>query len=101
LYPATDEDVLAFHDRSTVCWIVAPDPLAASDADAELLAENETFADAEPAAVGANVSVNDALWPAAKVTGNVSPLMANSELLELAEARVRLPPLAVTLPLLD
>lgn len=101
LYPATEEDVLAFHDRATVCWIVAPEPLAASDAKLELPAEKEMFADAAPAAVGANVRVNGTLWPAAKVTGKVSPLMVNAELFELAEARVMLPPLAVIVPLLD
>jgi hypothetical protein len=33
------------------------------------------------------------------VTGNVSPLRVNAELLELVEESVTLPPLAVTLPL--
>jgi hypothetical protein len=33
------------------------------------------------------------------VTGNVSPLTLNAELLELAEDKTTLPPLAVTLPL--
>jgi len=101
LYPAIEEDVLASHDRATVCCTVAPEPLAASDAEVELLAEKEIFADAVPADVGAKVRVNDALWPEARVTGNVSPLRVNSELFELAEARVKLPPLAVTVPLLD
>lgn len=39
LYPATGLEVLAFHDRSTVCWIVTAEPVAVSDAEVELLAK--------------------------------------------------------------
>lgn len=99
LYPATEGDVLAFHDRSTLCAIVAPEPVAVSDAEVELLAMKEMFAEADPAAVGANVTVKRTLWPAASVTGNVSPATVKAELLEPTEDRVKPPPVAVTVPL--
>lgn len=99
LYPATDVDVLAFHDRSTLCWIDAPEPVAVSDTEAELLAMKEMFAEAAPAAVGAKVTVKGTLWPAARVTGNVSPATVKAELLEPTDDSVKPPPLAVTLPL--
>ncbi len=56
LYPAIDVDVLAFHDRSTVCWIVPPDPLAVSVALVELLVRNAMFADTVPVVWGAKVT---------------------------------------------
>jgi hypothetical protein len=60
-YPATEVEVLAFHDRSTVCWIVTAEPVAVSDAEVELLAKKEILAVAVPAAMGANVNVKGAL----------------------------------------
>jgi hypothetical protein len=57
LYPAIEVDVLAFHDNPTVCWTAAPEPEAVSDVELALAAKNEIFADAEPAALGANVTV--------------------------------------------
>lgn len=57
LYPAIELEVLAFQDRSMMCWTVAPEPLAVSVAEVELLAKNEMFAEAVPEAVGANVTV--------------------------------------------
>jgi len=98
LYPATELDVLAFHDRPTVCWTAAPAPEAVSDAERALPANIEMFAEAEPAAVGVNVTVKGRLWPEARVTGRDSPPTVNTELLELAEDKTTLPPLAVTLP---
>jgi hypothetical protein len=76
-----------------------PVPLAVSVAEPELLVKKEIFADALPLVVGEKVTVKGTLCPDAIVVGNVSPLSVNSELLELAEERVTLPPLAVTLPL--
>jgi hypothetical protein len=99
LYPAIELDVLAFQDSSTLCWIVTPEPVAVSDAVLELLAMKERFAEAAPAAVGANVTEKGTLWPAARVTGNVSPATLKAELLEPTEDRVKPPPVAVTLPL--
>ena len=43
-----------------------------------------------PADLGANVTVKVVLWPAAKVTGRVSPLTANAALLAEAWDTVRL-----------
>jgi hypothetical protein len=56
------------------------------------------LAEAVPVAVGAKVTVKGTLCPAAIVTGKVSPARVNWALLELADDRVTLPPLAVTLP---
>ena len=78
--------------------MVAPEPVAVSDAEVELLAMKEMFDEAAPAAVGVNVTVKGTLWPAASVTGNVSPLMVNAELLEPTDDKVTPAPLAVTLP---
>jgi hypothetical protein len=59
----------------------------------------EMFAEAVPAAVGANVTVKGTLWPAARVTGKASPLTVKAELLELTDESVMPAPLAVTFPL--
>jgi hypothetical protein len=98
LYPEIDVDVLAFHDKSTVCWMVAPEPLAVSEANVELLVKKEMLAEAIPVAVGANVTLKGRLWPAASVTGKVNSPRVNAELLELLEDTVTLPPPAVKLP---
>ena len=90
-------ELLAFHDRSTVCWIVAPVPLALCDA-LLLAVTNDRFAVTVPVVVGANVTVYGTLCPAAIVSGNVSPPSVNSVLLEFAEDTTTLPPLAVRLP---
>jgi len=55
--------------------------------------------DVLPLIRGANVSVKGTLCPGAIVRGNVIPLNANSELLELAEETVTLEPLALSAPL--
>lgn len=53
-----------------------------------------------PLAVGANVTVNDVLWPAFNVTGKLSPLKLNPAPLALAAEIVRLdPPELVRVPL--
>lgn len=97
MYPLMEDEVLAFHDRSTVCWIVAPVPVAVSDVVPLPLA-NDRFAEAVPAVVGPKVTVNGRLCPDAMVTGNVSPPTVNSELFEVADDKTTLPPLAVRLP---
>ena len=56
------------------------------------------LADVLPLTCGANVSVKGTLCPAAIVRGSVTPLNANSELLELAEETVTLEPLALSAP---
>jgi hypothetical protein len=98
LYPEIEVVVLAFHDRLTMCWMVAPAPLAVSAVEPELVVKKAMFAEAVPAVVGAKVTVKGTLWPDARVTGRVSPPSVNSELLELVDDKTTLPPLAVTVP---
>jgi len=69
LYPLMPVELLAFHDRSTVCWSVAPVPLAVSEAVPPPLT-NARLADTVPAAVEAKVTVNARLCPEAIVAGN-------------------------------
>src|SRR5437667_3306668 len=78
--------------------MVAPVPLAVFEIELELLVKKEILAEAVAAAVGAKVTVKGTICPAAIVTGKASPLSVNWELLELADERVTLPPLAVRLP---
>lgn len=98
LYPEMEVDVLAFQDRSTVCWIVAPVPLMLSDARTDPLLRNEILPEAVPETVGLNVTVKGTLCPAAMVMGKVMPFSVKAELLELAEEIATLPPLAMMLP---
>ena len=58
LYPATEVDVLAFQDRLTVCGTVAPEPVAVCNAEVELLVKNDRLAEADPAVLGVNATVN-------------------------------------------
>lgn len=99
MYPAMEVEVLAFHDKSTVCWMVLPEPLAVSDAELEVLMKNESVAEALPLVLGAKLTVKGITCPAATVTGRVRLPIAKAELLELAEDNVTLAPLAVKLPL--
>lgn len=98
MYPETEVDVLAFQDRSTVCWVVAPVPVMLSEARTDPLLRNEILPEAVPDIVGLNVTLKGTLCPAAMVTGNVMPLSVKAELLELAEEIATLPPLAMMLP---
>lgn len=61
LYPEIEEDVLAFQDKSTVCWTVAPEPLTLSRAELAVLVKKERFAEALPVVVGENVTVKGTL----------------------------------------
>jgi hypothetical protein len=61
LYPVIEVDVLAFQDKATVCWMVAPEPLAVSKAEVEVLVKKEIFAEAVLLVVGANVTVKGTL----------------------------------------
>ena len=61
LYPETEVEVLAFQDKFTMCWIVAPEPLAVSNAVLELLVKKEMLAEAVPVVWGANVTVKGML----------------------------------------
>ena len=60
---------------------------------------NVSVAPAEPATVGLNVIVNEALWPAGIVCGRENPPIVKTELFVLAPVTVTLAPLAVTVPL--
>lgn len=92
-------DVLAFHDKSTMCWMVPPEPLAVSTDEVEVLVRKEMLAEAVVVAVGAKLTVKGTLWPAARVTGKVSPPTVKAELLEPTEDKVTFPPVAVIFPL--
>jgi len=61
LNPEIEVDVLVFQDKSTVCWTVAPEPLAVSRTEVELPLKNEMFAEAVPVVVGAKVTVKGTL----------------------------------------
>jgi hypothetical protein len=68
----------------------------------DALLANEAAADAAPVAPGVNVTVNATGWLVVTVTGNVTPLIENSEGLvppKLTEDTVTLAPLAVRVPL--
>ena len=98
MYPLIEVDVLAFQDKATVCWMVAPVPLAVSEIELEPPVKKEMLVEAVPVAVGAKVTVKGTICPAAIATGKASPPSVNWELLELADERVTLPPVAVRLP---
>jgi len=91
-------EMLAFHDRSTMCWIVVPVPLAVSVVVPPAVT-NDRFVEAAPAEVGAKVTVNGRDCPDAIVTGKVRPPSVKTELLEVADDSTTLPPLALRLPL--
>ncbi len=69
LYPEMLDEVLALHDNATECVAAAtPEPVRASVAvEGCALLVNVNVAPAEPATVGLNVIVNEALVPAAIV----------------------------------
>ena len=60
--------------------------------------KKEMLAVSVPLAWGVKVKANDAVWPAASVNGNDTPLSVNSELLEVAEETVTLEPVALRVP---
>src|ERR1051325_7755941 len=95
----TEVEVLAFQDKSTMCWLVPPEPLAVSTDEDELLVTKEMLAEVVSVAVGAKLTAKGTLCPAASVTGSVRPPTVKTELLELTEETVTLPPLAVIFPL--
>ena len=59
---------------------------------------NEALTEARPLVCGVNVTEKFMLWPAAMVTGNASPLIANSELFTLTDETVTLAPVALSVP---
>ena len=97
------EDVLAIHDRLTLC-VAAAAPVPVRDSvlvvgDALLVTVRVPLA--VPDVVGLNVIVNETLVPGAMVTGSDSPPMLKTELLVVAAVTVTLAPLAVNWPVAE
>jgi len=91
-------DVLAVHDRLTVCGVV-PVPVSVSVVlvGCALLVK-VSVPPATPDTCGLKVTVNEALWPAGIVIGSGRPPTLNTELFALAAVTVTFAPLAVRLP---
>src|SRR5437899_846546 len=89
--------MLGLQERSTLCSGDRT-PLPVIDSivgEFEALLTKEMLAVSVPLAWGVKVKANDALWPAASVNGNDTPLRVNSELLEVAEETLTLEPAAL------
>jgi len=95
-------DVLAVHDKLTVCCIgAAPVPARASATGAFVaLLAKDTLPELAPPACGVNVTMNVALCPAFKVRGSVKPPSLNSALFDAAPEIVTPAPLAVMVALM-
>jgi hypothetical protein len=94
--------VLAVQERSTL-WGAGAVPLPLSDCEAvfeALLAKVMTPDDA-PLAAGVNVTVNEALPPAAIVAGKVMPETLNSGLSEVTPVTCTDDPVALNVPVLE
>lgn len=96
------EPVLAVQERSTLCGAGAV-PLPVSDCEAVFVAllANEMTPDDAPLALGVNVTVKEAVPPAAIVVGNVMPVTLNSGLSELAPVTCTDDPVALNVPVFD
>ena len=97
--------MLAVHDRLTECEATAvPVPVRlVEEGEFVALLVKVAVAEAEPAAVGVNVTVKFTLLPDAIVTGNVRPVTVNSEPFVppiLTPVTCTLPPEAVSVPVL-
>lgn len=105
MYPAKEE-LLDFQVRLTLCAVVEPVPPvvvpvpdnAMFSGELPELFVNDAVAGADPALCGLNVSVKEAVVPAAKVNGNVIPLIVYSALFVPADEIMILEPLAVKVP---
>ena len=53
--------MLAFHDKSTMCWLVPPEPLAVCTDEVEVLVRKEMLAEAVAVAVGVKLTVKGRL----------------------------------------
>ena len=94
--------MLAVQERSTL-WGAGAVPLPLSDCEAvfeALLAKVMTPDDA-PLAAGVNVTVNEALPPAAIVTGKVMPVTLNSGLSEVTPVTCTDDPVALNVPVFE
>jgi hypothetical protein len=93
-------DELPVHKRLTE-WTGAATPvpvIVTEVGEFEALLLNEAATEATPLAVGVNVTVKFTLCPAASVTGNEMPLIANSALPTLTEDTVTLETVALSVP---
>jgi hypothetical protein len=100
LYETTSVEVLAVHDRFTVCvgaGVPVPVSVAVIVGDRALLVI-VNVALAVAAVCGLKVIVNAALCPDGIVTGRDRPPTLKAELFVLAAVTVTLPPLALRLP---
>ena len=68
----------------------------ATAGELEALLTKEALSEALPLACGVKTTWNEALAPAARVSGNVTPLKVNSEVPNPAEETVTLAPLALS-----
>ena len=103
MYPVTFGEPSAFQERLTV-WDGAATPVplrVAVDGEFEALLTNETLVEAIPLDSGVNVTVNDRLCPADKLTGNESPPMENSELPTSTDDTTTFAPVEVKVPVFD
>jgi len=92
--------MLGLQERSTLCsGDRTPLPVIDSTVgEFEAVLKKEMLAVSVPLAWGVKVKANDAVWPAASVNGNDTPLRVNSELLDVAEETVTLEPVALRVP---
>jgi len=100
LYPLMFSDVLAVHDKLTLCTgagVPVPVKISAVVEGCALLVKVSVALSA-PLVCGLKVTVNPALWPAGIVTGSDKPLTLYAELLEPIPVTVTAAPLAVRLP---
>src|SRR5271154_6517371 len=94
-------ELLAVQERLTLCWGGGvPVPVKVSMVgEFEALLVNDTLPDAEPVAVGANVTVNCTGWPGGTVMGNDdNPLTAKAEPVTLSEFTITVSPVALRVP---
>jgi hypothetical protein len=100
LYPEMFGEVLAFHDKLTVCvGAGAPVPVTVPVVvEGWALLVNVRLALSAPAICGLNVTVKGALCPAGMMTGSDKPPIVNRELFVSAAVTVIFAPLAFRLP---
>src|SRR5579863_7361260 len=93
-------DVLAVHDRLTLCnGGGVPVPVKSSTVgEFEALLANDTLPDAAPVPEGVNVTVNCTCCPAGIVTGNDNPVTAKAETMTLSDDTITVWPVALSVP---
>lgn len=99
LYPEMFGELLAFHDKLTVC-VGAAVPVPVADpvvVEGWALLVNVRIALSAPVICGLKVTVNDMLCPAGMSTGSAKLPTVNRELFVLAAVTVTFAPLALRL----